>query len=467
MVHAEPAAHPEAFAWVVVVSPALYGNFALFREQLCVVLCPYGRLQSALLDEHSLVVGYDAGRGEPRGKKKAEGAGDCVDCKRCVVVCPTGIDIRNGLQIECIACTACIDACDDVMARWGGREGWSATTRRAGSREGRAEFIRPRVLLYTGLLVAGAVASIIALRARTDFEAHVARLPGAPFTNRRRRDSQRLRGPRRQQDVATEPGFDLRVDAPTGTTTVLSMKHVELDPLAQGHVLFHHGAAGSSPHERSGSRRRHALEHHTRRHRVRRPLARSRAMSFLAAAFLLGLLGSAHCVVMCGGVACALSGGLVQLGKASRAVAAGPCRRARRSPAARLQRRTHRGLRAARCARRRGRPSRRCNPVPRKRAHRASSRVRPPARGRRFVRQRSVDASRASSASAHQSGDASSRPPRRSSRRHTRRRSSRSARFGVSCLVGWSTRVSVALASGRAIDGALVMLAFGSAPRPR
>ncbi len=118
MVRQSPGAHLEAFVWATAIAALLYGNFSWFREQLCVVLCPYGRLQSVLLDEDSLVVGYDATRGEPRGKKgKAEG--DCVDCNRCVVVCPTGIDIRNGLQMDCVACTACIDACDDIMVKGG------------------------------------------------------------------------------------------------------------------------------------------------------------------------------------------------------------------------------------------------------------------------------------------------------------------------------------------------------------
>jgi polyferredoxin len=81
------------------------------------VVCPYGRLQSVLIDADSLIVGYDVRRGEPRGKATRTGVGDCVDCKRCVVVCPTGIDIRDGLQMECIACAACVDACDEVMDR--------------------------------------------------------------------------------------------------------------------------------------------------------------------------------------------------------------------------------------------------------------------------------------------------------------------------------------------------------------
>src|SRR5262249_35526095 len=117
MVQGSPAAHPEAFAVAAATTAALYLNFAFFREQLCIGVCPYGRLQAVLLDKDSLVIGYDAARGEPRGKLGAAGAGDCVDCKRCVVVCPTGIDIRNGLQLDCIACTACIDALDQIIVQ--------------------------------------------------------------------------------------------------------------------------------------------------------------------------------------------------------------------------------------------------------------------------------------------------------------------------------------------------------------
>ena len=108
MITDAPLAHPAAFAAMAVATAVLFFNFWWFREQLCLIICPYGRLQSALIDDDSVIVGYDEKRGEPRGKP-APGvtAGDCVDCRRCVQVCPTGIDIRQGLQMECIACTAC------------------------------------------------------------------------------------------------------------------------------------------------------------------------------------------------------------------------------------------------------------------------------------------------------------------------------------------------------------------------
>ena len=115
MMRSAPAEHWGAFLFIAIATGVLYFNFAWFREQLCIVICPYGRIQSALIDDHSLVIGYDAKRGEPRGKAGTPDAGDCVACNRCVQVCPTGIDIRQGLQMECVGCTACIDACDDVM----------------------------------------------------------------------------------------------------------------------------------------------------------------------------------------------------------------------------------------------------------------------------------------------------------------------------------------------------------------
>lgn len=120
-----PFEKPTNFLVMVLFTAAFYFVFAWFREQVCTMVCPYGRLQGVLIDKETINVLYDYKRGENRSKWKkgedrsAAGKGDCIDCKQCVVVCPTGIDIRDGLQMECVNCTACIDACDEVMVKVG------------------------------------------------------------------------------------------------------------------------------------------------------------------------------------------------------------------------------------------------------------------------------------------------------------------------------------------------------------
>jgi cytochrome c oxidase accessory protein FixG len=183
MVRNAPKEHPEAFAWVSGITVALYANFAFFREQLCLVVCPYGRLQSVLTDRDSIIVGYDRARGEPRGKanKESSAQGDCVDCRRCVVVCPTGIDIRNGLQLDCIGCAACIDACDEVMAKLDRPAGLVRYDSLDGLEQKPRRFLRPRLALYALLGVAGIAVASLALSGRQTFEANLMRQRGAPF----------------------------------------------------------------------------------------------------------------------------------------------------------------------------------------------------------------------------------------------------------------------------------------------
>jgi cytochrome c oxidase accessory protein FixG len=235
MVRQSPSAHPEAFAWVVAMTGLFYGNFAWFREQLCVVLCPYGRLQSALLDEHSLVVGYDARRGEPRGKKGAAGAGDCVDCKRCVVVCPTGIDIRSGTQMECLACTACIDACDEVMDKLGRPRGLVRYDSQGGLVGKPLKILRSRIVLYTVLLVIGAVVALLATRKRRDFEVGLLRLTGEPYTVEAGevRNALSLHLVNKRSGVAS---YTIEVEPVPGLTAVVPMRTVTLQALSDTRV---------------------------------------------------------------------------------------------------------------------------------------------------------------------------------------------------------------------------------------
>jgi cytochrome c oxidase accessory protein FixG len=185
------------------------------------------------------VIGYDEKRGEPRGKASKGGSsaafGDCVDCKRCVVVCPTGIDIRQGLQLDCIACTACIDACDDVMDRLGRRRGLIRWDSLRGLRGEARRFLRPRVWGYSALLLVGLVVSAFALRKHEPFEANVVRLAGLPYT----REGGVLRNAFELHLVnkrAERVTFDVLPDPAADLTFVVPMQHVEIEPLADRRI---------------------------------------------------------------------------------------------------------------------------------------------------------------------------------------------------------------------------------------
>jgi len=151
-----PAAHPTAFAFVVLFTGIVWFNFTYFREQTCLIVCPYGRWQAALIDRQSTIVAYDYTRGEPRAHATATrdpNAGDCIDCQACVQTCPTGIDIRNGLQMECVHCTQCIDACDDIMRKVGKPTGlirYSSQDAIAGKPK---QWLRLRTVLYPVVLM--------------------------------------------------------------------------------------------------------------------------------------------------------------------------------------------------------------------------------------------------------------------------------------------------------------------------
>lgn len=156
---------PWEWFWVLFYSFATYGNAGWMREQVCKYMCPYARFQSAMFDKDSLIITYDTGRGEPRGARSkndpdaAKHLGDCIDCSLCVQVCPTGIDIRKGLQYECIGCAACIDACNSVMDKISAPRGlvryWTdhAQTYRWSSAQILRHMVRPRVLIYSAVLL--------------------------------------------------------------------------------------------------------------------------------------------------------------------------------------------------------------------------------------------------------------------------------------------------------------------------
>ena len=169
--------------WILFYGFATYGNAGWMREQVCIYMCPYARFQSAMFDKDTLIITYDGERGEPRGKNagKAKGGGDCVDCSICVQVCPTGIDIRQGLQYQCIGCAACIDGCDQVMDKLGRVRGLIrySTTHALEQQLTRAQIfrraLRPRVLIYAGIVWAVIAAAAVGLYVRVPLKVDVIR----------------------------------------------------------------------------------------------------------------------------------------------------------------------------------------------------------------------------------------------------------------------------------------------------
>lgn len=188
-IFASPANHPAGFTIVLVLTGLMMFNFAWFREQTCIIACPYGRLQSVLLDRQSLIISYDTNRGEPRGKMthldvlqpEKKQAGDCVDCSLCVQVCPTGIDIRQGLQVECVACAQCIDACDTVMDKINRPRGlirYSSQNAMAGQP---SRILRPRLVIYSGIILALVGLLSFLLLTRSPADVTLLRNVGRPF----------------------------------------------------------------------------------------------------------------------------------------------------------------------------------------------------------------------------------------------------------------------------------------------
>ena len=167
--------------WILFYGFATYGNAGFMREQVCKYMCPYARFQSAMFDRDSLIISYDSARGEPRGSRrrnvdyKAQGLGDCIDCTMCVQVCPTGIDIRKGLQYECIACAACVDACDGVMAKMGYPAGLIRYSTQQAMDGNKTRVLRPRILVYGTLLSLLCAGFVTALFLRTPVELDIIR----------------------------------------------------------------------------------------------------------------------------------------------------------------------------------------------------------------------------------------------------------------------------------------------------
>lgn len=242
MIEEGPLLHLEAFGLTIGFTAILMFNFTWFREQFCVVLCPYGRLQSVLHDRDSVTVAYREARGEPRGKVlKAAGVeaprlGDCIDCKRCITVCPTGIDIRDGLQMECLACTQCVDACDDMMDKVKRPRGLIAFASQNELAGLPSRTVRPRLLVYAALTVLALGTLGVSLATRTPFEANIFRARGGmPFII----DGDVVRNPFEvhvfNKNTAAAR-FSLEVRSPVEAQIIIGTPAIELQSLTDAHV---------------------------------------------------------------------------------------------------------------------------------------------------------------------------------------------------------------------------------------
>jgi cytochrome c oxidase accessory protein FixG len=186
----DPRQHLTGLTFMILFTLLFFAIFARFREQACTFICPYGRFQSAMLDENTMVVAYDHRRGEKRGKlhreqplvkRIAHGLGDCIDCRQCVAVCPTGIDIRNGVQLECVNCTACIDACDEVMDKVGTPRGLIRYASLNSIEKGEPFRFTARMRLYAGVLTALVALFLVLVFTRPAVQAMLLRAPGSLF----------------------------------------------------------------------------------------------------------------------------------------------------------------------------------------------------------------------------------------------------------------------------------------------
>lgn len=229
--------HITGFISLIVFSGVFYAVYAFFREQACTVVCPYGRLQSVLLDKNSMIVAYDYKRGEPRRQKGInDSTGDCIDCFQCVKVCPTGIDIRNGVQMECVGCTACIDACDHIMTSIGKPKGLIRYASENSIANGQPLRYTGRMKMYTafcGLVLT--VLSVI-LFTRKDVDATVMRTPGILYQEVGRDSISNLYNIKVVNKTASE--IPLTIQAHTGSIRVIGKPYIEVAKEGQGAGSF-------------------------------------------------------------------------------------------------------------------------------------------------------------------------------------------------------------------------------------
>jgi len=249
IITAPPAQHLAGLSFMIAFSLLFYGIFARFREQACTFICPYGRLQSLLLDENSIVVAYDHKRGEKRGplrraqkfgERRFAGLGDCVACNQCVSVCPTGIDIRNGTQMECVHCTACMDACDAVMDKTGSQRGLIRYASLNGIEHGKPLRFTPRLGAYCTVLSVLAIVLGLMLFLRSDAESTILRAPGSLFQQMPDGHFSNLYTVRVVNKTSRELPVELRLENLHGTLNVMGQGSIVVEPqkLCESSVLI-------------------------------------------------------------------------------------------------------------------------------------------------------------------------------------------------------------------------------------
>jgi cytochrome c oxidase accessory protein FixG len=233
--------HTAGLLAIVAFSGVFYAVYAFFREQACTVVCPYGRLQGVLLDKNSMVVAYDHVRGEPRGKFKKNATtplGDCIDCRQCVKVCPTGIDIRNGTQMECVGCTACIDACDVIMIGVKKPAGLIRYASENGILNKEPLRYTGRMKLYTVLLVILTGLLAFLLLTRKDIDTTIMRTPGMLYQERGADSVSNLYNIKVANKTIHTVPLQLKVEDISGRVVVIGKPHVIVKEGGQGSGSF-------------------------------------------------------------------------------------------------------------------------------------------------------------------------------------------------------------------------------------
>ena len=220
--------HYQGLFGMLVFTGTFYLVFARFREQACTFICPYGRFQSTMIDENTLVVAYDHKRGEKRGSlnRRESSSGDCVDCRLCVQVCPTGIDIRNGIQMECVNCTACIDACNSVMTKIKRPLGLIRYASLNSLERGRPFQFTPRLKLYAAALSGLAALFALLVLTRANVEATLLRAPGELFQRLPNGDLENLYTVTFVNKSSAPVPIDLKLENMRGSLSIMGDPHL-------------------------------------------------------------------------------------------------------------------------------------------------------------------------------------------------------------------------------------------------